>query len=103
MDAKPIACSLTSEELLHRDKSWRKVAKFAMESREIPGGLAFVFRRDPGVEDSLRQLIQLEAECCPWMTFSLEAGQEMLRVGMTGEGDAGEMAVREMFAELGQS
>ena len=73
---------------------------FVTEAGEIPGGLSFKFNAAPGLEDSLRQLIQLEAECCAWMTFSLEPGNKFLKMSITADGDAGEFAVREMFREL---
>jgi len=47
---------------------------------------------NPGSADALRQLIDVERECCSWITFELDGAA----VDMTSPG-AGEAAIREMW------
>ena len=57
---------------------------------EIEGGLRLEFH--PGSADALSQLIDIERECCPWISFALDGPV----VEMTSPG-AGESAIREMW------
>jgi hypothetical protein len=47
----------------------------------------------PGAEAALTQLIDIESECCKWITFELDGP----RVTMTAEG-GGELVIRTMWA-----
>lgn len=97
MDASPtipIACSLTAEDLQDREGAWRKLlATSLVEAQRVQGGLHLTVHRDSA--DSLRQLVALEQECCPWMQSLVEGPT----VTFTASGD-GETAILEMFAEV---
>lgn len=99
-EAIPIACTLTAADLADRQQAWLKVGTYASSATEVPGGLAFAFRPVPGVHESLRELVALEAECCEWMAFSLEPAAGTLTMTITGAGEDGERGVRESFAPL---
>jgi len=79
-----------------------KVGRYAIDAEPVVGGLRFTFAAAPGVEPSLRQLIELEAECCEWMTIRLDRLQDRLQMSVTGIGDDGEQAARESFAPLAE-
>jgi hypothetical protein len=96
----PIACTLTAADLRDRQAAWLKVGAFLRRSLDIPGGRSFEFSRASGVYESLEQLIQLEAECCAWLTFGLTQAGEQIAMTIVAEGSEGETAAREMFGPL---
>jgi hypothetical protein len=96
----PIACTLTAADLHDRQKAWLKIGRYSAGSENVPGGLAVVFDAASGVDASLRELVRLEAECCAWMTFTLERAPGKVVMVVTGAGEEGERGVREAFAPL---
>jgi len=86
-----IMCTLSTDELSDTRAAWQKLFRTALVVREeIPGGLRLLVRDDSA--EALRQLIEIERDCCRWITFQLDGP----RVFITAEG-AGESAVREMW------
>jgi len=96
----PIACRLTATDLRDRQQAWLKIGKYITASKPIPGGLSFEFANASGVQESLAELVRLEAECCAWMGFALVDSPAGTRLVVTGVGTDGERAVRETFAAL---
>ena len=87
-----IACTLTQDELKETQLAWTKLLKFSLVSREeFPGGLRLVVH--PGSADALRQLVDIERQCCRWITFQLDGPS----VTMTAVGP-GETAIRELWS-----
>jgi len=90
--SETIMCTLTKEELMDTQSAWQKLIRTALMLREeIPGGLRLVV--NDASKDALAQLIEIERECCRWITFELDGPA----VSMTAEG-AGVEVVRAMFA-----
>jgi len=86
-----IACTLTQDELKETQLAWTKLFQFSLVSRdEIPGGLRLVVH--PGSASALRQLVDIERQCCRWITFQLDGPS----VTMTAAGP-GESAIRELW------
>lgn len=86
-----VACTLSRSELEETGAAWQKLFRLSLVSRdEVSGGLRLVFHA--GSADALRQLIDVERECCRWITFELDGGT----VTMTSPG-AGASAIREMW------
>ena len=86
-----VACTLTPAELKETSAAWQKLFHLSLISRqEVPGGLRLVVH--PGSAEALRQLIDIERECCRWITFEL-AGPSLT---MTAAG-AGASAIRQMW------
>lgn len=86
-----IACTLTRDELEDTVSAWKKLLRLSLVSRqEIPGGLRLTV--DHRSEAALRQLIDIERECCQWITFELDGPS----VTMIAAG-AGESAIREIW------
>jgi len=86
-----IACTLTQDDLRETRNAWQKLFRLSLVSRdEVPGGLRLSLH--PGSADALRQLIDIERECCRWITFVLDGPV----VTMTSPG-AGESAIRAMW------
>jgi hypothetical protein len=93
-DDVPIACSLTAANLAERQRLWRELLDTSLLAREsVPGGLRLTVR--PGAGSQLHALIDLERDCCPWITFAM-SGES---VTMTAVGD-GEEALRYMFTVI---
>jgi hypothetical protein len=97
-----IACRLTAADLRDRRQAWLKVGNYITASTIIPGGLSFEFADASGLRESLTELVRLEAECCPWMSFGLVELPAGICLDITGVGADGERAVRESFAPLTQ-
>jgi len=86
-----IACTLTPDDLQEVGDAWQKLFRLSLVSREeVPGGLRLEVH--PGSAGALRSLIDIERECCQWITFELDGPV----VTMTAAGD-GESAIREMW------
>jgi hypothetical protein len=87
-----IACTLSAEDLEDVGAAWQKLFRTSLISRDlVPGGLRLTVH--PGAEQALRQLIDIETECCRWITFDLEGPS----VTMTADGP-GEQAIQSMWA-----
>jgi hypothetical protein len=90
-----IACTLSPDDLKETEKAWRKLMELSLVSREdVPGGLRLEVH--PGSAEALRSLVDIERDCCSWITFQL-AGPV---VRLTSQGP-GEAAIREMWGAVG--
>jgi hypothetical protein len=79
--SKTIVCTLSMDELADTRAAWQKLFRTALLVREeIPGGLRLVVNE--GSAEALRQLIDIERECCRWITFELDGPT----VSMTAHG-----------------
>ena len=68
----PIACSLTPPELQERRSTLlRKVKDAVVEVKELNEGYAYRFPADGEWIVELANVITLERECCPFLTFNL--------------------------------
>lgn len=87
-----IACTLTPDDLKEVGEAWQKLFRLSLVSREeVPGGLRLEVH--PGSAAALRSLIDIERECCEWITFELDGPV----VVMTSP-RAGEAAIRAMWS-----
>ena len=88
----PIVCTLTRVELEDRGSAWRKVLGSGLVERtEIPGGIRLATQ--PGARAALAELIDLERECCAWITY---AAPDDSTFDLTAEGDGAEV-LAQMF------
>ena len=89
--SQTIACTLSADDLKDVGAAWQKLFRTSLISRDlVPGGLRLTVH--PGAERALTELIDIEAECCRWITFELDGPS----VTMTAEGD-GEQVIRGMW------
>ena len=87
-----IACTLTPDDLKETQGAWQKLFRLSLVSlAEVPGGLRLEVHS--GSAAALRSLIDIERECCRWITFELDGPV----VTMTSPGE-GEAAIREMWS-----
>jgi hypothetical protein len=98
MDELPvIACSLPAGELPERHRRWRALIDRALAERAtIAAGVRLAFRPEPGVEEELLALAQLERDCCGFASFEVKASPDRVTLEVTSSGD-GVAAVRELF------
>ncbi len=75
------ACSLDDEALAERAERWRSEIGPAVLSREaVAGGMVTRLRRSPALAQDLRELVRLEAECCPHLDFRIAEEDTELRL-----------------------
>ena len=68
----PIACSLDVRDAQTRRARWRVLADVALIDRDrTTKGARQIYRAEPQVERELSELIELEADCCPFLEFTL--------------------------------
>ena len=91
-ESKPIACTLTAEEMKDRGAAWNKLMASGLVERDrVPGGIRL--RAEHGASTALMELVARERECCAWIQFDV-AGDS---VTMTADA-AGESVLATMFA-----
>jgi hypothetical protein len=89
--SETIACTLSADDLKDVQAAWQKLFLTSLISRDlVPGGLRLTVH--PGAEPALRQLIDIEVDCCRWITFELDGPS----VTLTAEGE-GEQVIRTMW------
>jgi hypothetical protein len=70
-----LACSSVGAEILEQASQLRRLASQALiECRRTPSGARFRFRASPAVEARVREFVRWEADCCPFLDFSVDAG-----------------------------
>ncbi len=85
----PIACSLTEPELRERRNTvLHKVGQAVLEVVEVENGYAYRFPSDDEWLGELLNLIRLERQCCPFLTFriSVEPNGGAVWMELTGPG-----------------
>jgi hypothetical protein len=88
-----IVCTLSRDELSDTRSAWQKLFRTALLAREeIPGGLRLVV--NDGSAEALRQLIEIERDCCRWITFQLDGPT----VSLTAKG-VGAAIIRRMWVD----
>jgi hypothetical protein len=85
-DPTPIVCTLSAKELEDRELAWQKLLGSGLVARSrVPGGIRLT--AEQGAATALRQLIDLERECCPWIKFDVSS-QSSVTLTAGGEGEA---------------
>ena len=82
----PVACSLMPAELHERRRGLLANVRAAMtEVTELENGFTYKFPLGDTLAE-LTNLIQLEHQCCPFLTFTLtiESGADSVALALTG-------------------
>ncbi len=86
-------CTLDATDLADRERAWKKLLGSGLVHRErVPGGVRLT--AGEGAAAALRQLIDLERECCAWIDYDYDSGDRA--VTLTAQG-AGEQVLAGMF------
>ena len=88
-------CTLTSDELVTRGERWRALG--AADVADLKNGLRLSFPAQ--AEPELRELAQLERECCAFASWDVVTQGDRAVLEITAEGDA-VAAVQALFGSL---
>ncbi len=70
----PIACKLTNlEQVELKETFWHQVLSSIEEVKELDMGYAVRFPNEPGLMEKLSEFVELESQCCAFLTFDLRA------------------------------
>jgi len=86
-----IACTLSGGDLGRQRARWTELrGRAGLERILIADGLELVFVDEPGVEDTLRELVAVENECCSWASWDVvrRADAVVMTATSTGHGVA---------------
>lgn len=98
MSDLPVACTLTPAQFQERRREvLAKVAASVTEVTELDNGFIYRFPSNGELIPQLANLIQLEHECCSFLTFRLTVGE--------GDGPVlleitGPLGTKELLAEI---
>lgn len=87
----PIACTLTEQEMRERRQTMLDfVRRAALDVTSLPLGYACRFEATSDVLAHLSRLVDLERQCCPFLTFRIvvEAGNHPICLEVTGPPEA---------------
>jgi hypothetical protein len=79
-DENAPACSLDAAALAERRGAWLAVNESRVEWRREGGGSTSLYAVRPGLADELQRLVDLERDCCSFLTFRLRQDGERLRL-----------------------
>ena len=79
----PIACTLTGPELLERRRTVLEIVrKIKVRTLYLPNGYAYEFPAE--ILESVRSLVALERQCCPFLAFNIIDAGTRIRLEVTG-------------------
>ena len=79
-NTETLACSLSGPDLVERIREWGHVASHATSRHVEKGRIVSTYPPDQQLLRQLRKLIAAEAECCPFMQFTVEEGPDQVEV-----------------------
>jgi hypothetical protein len=92
MTDQPIACTLTGNEQLGRRERWHRLRNSGDAFRmETPTGVRIEFRHSATLERELRELAELERECCAFATWAVYATGTCVALEVDAEGQGVEV------------
>ena len=95
-----VACTLTDTDLKTQRERWLNLrANFGLERAETEDGLQLTFRAHPAVERELRELVEIENECCSWADWSVAHEDGGLVMAARSQGD-GIATLHSMFTTV---
>jgi hypothetical protein len=106
MPDMPVACTLTASELQDRERWLVEALGVATERVErLPNGYAIQLRGTHETLANVAELIGLERQCCPFLTFTLtvEPAEGPIRLSLTGPEGTAEFLSTTLIAALGRS
>ncbi len=98
----PIACTLTEAEMRERRKTiLDAVRNSVLDVASLPLGYAYRFAPTSEVLTRLAHLVDLERQCCSFLTFriTIEAGNQPICLEITGPPEA-KVVIGDFFGSL---
>ena len=97
----PIACSLSMSDLADREGAWHRLLGTSLRALErVAGGLRLTVSADAVQE--LHGLVELEQNCCPWITFAIGGASVTITAAGEGEGALVQMFTSDNLADTAQ-
>jgi hypothetical protein len=95
--SQPVACTLRPRQLADRGDAWKQLLRGWMVNRQAtPEGGQITLLAAPGVASAARELAELEAECCPWMSIRVQEA-DLVTLLISSAEPGGPETIREMF------
>jgi hypothetical protein len=92
-----IACFLTDKQLQKRRRdNLDRAAAELLGSEELNDGFRFRFPFSERMVRDLQEIVELERVCCPFLSFRLDSGTDVVSLELTGADGTKEL-VRELF------
>ena len=86
---EPILCTLTESGVAERRQIVLEPLKRDLTSvHRIPSGFAYDFSSSPKMSEEVHRAVELERECCRFLTFKIEETDERIRLEVTGPDEA---------------
>lgn len=87
-----IACTLTEDNQQKRKAMLRtKVLKHLASTQELEHGFRLIFNETTELRTSLETLVELENQCCGFLSFTISSSQEGLLLSVEGPPEAKEI------------
>jgi hypothetical protein len=88
----PIACALNQTQFAKRKRLLDRLAQQAIKRRRLPNGVSLCFAANSGRVTELAKFVDLERDCCPFLTFRIDVGAgESIWLKLTGPPAAREL------------
>ena len=86
-----MACTLSAADMEARLTELRALAEDGLVSNVMSGGSAVLrFRPDPAIRRRVEAAVAAESECCPFLDFDLEHGEDATALTITAPDGAAE-------------
>lgn len=100
-ERETLACTLSGPELGERIQNWSRVASRATSRLVEKDRIVATYPRDNDLLQQLRKLIAAEADCCPFMQFTIKERPHEFEVELRVPDDMSE-ALAPMLARVTQ-
>lgn len=90
-EKEDLDCSLSPAEQAVRSSEFGALDHALVGCERLENGVRLAYRDDPGLVAALDELVRKEAECCPFLAFTVDAGDG--KVGVTITAPAGAEAL----------
>jgi hypothetical protein len=98
-----IACALSAADLAERAAELEALGRDALlDSREKPGRAVLRFRPDPVIQERVEAVVAAERECCAFLDFRLEHGDQASVLTIAAP-DGGAEMVHELAQAFGRA
>jgi hypothetical protein len=98
MSEQPLACTLPADDAERQARQTRGTLGAAVLARaEIEGGMRLRFAGDELTEGQVREVIDAESRCCPFLAMELSRRDKELELTVTGPPEAKPM-IEMLFA-----
>ena len=79
-DGEACECALSPVELGERIQQWKSLSRQSLSRTSLPGSVVSTYPRDPQILEQLRELIEAESACCPFLSFQVREGGDVIEV-----------------------